>query len=72
MPISYKIGLIFMPNVNFDDERLRGIKVDDLHLIGDVHATMFPEATRSSCLGYGAIGHVQKRDKRDSFGERRN
>lgn len=35
--------------VNFDDERLRGIKVDDLHLIGDVHATMFPEAAREKC-----------------------
>ena len=35
--------------INFDDERLRGLKVDDLHLIGEVHAEMFPDAATESC-----------------------
>lgn len=35
--------------INFDDERLRGLKVDDLHLIGEVHAEMFPDAAAEQC-----------------------
>lgn len=35
--------------VNFDDERLRHITVDDLHYIGDVHAAMFPKAAQEKC-----------------------
>lgn len=35
--------------LNFDDERLRNIKVDDLHLIGEIHAKMYPEASRKLC-----------------------
>ena len=35
--------------INFDDERLRGLKVDDLHLIGEVHAEMFPDAATEQC-----------------------
>ena len=35
--------------INFDDERLRGLKVDDLHLIGEVHAEMFPDAASKQC-----------------------
>ena len=35
--------------INFDDERLRGLKVDDLHLIGEVHAEMFPDAATERC-----------------------
>ena len=35
--------------INFDDERLRGLKTDDLHLIGEVHAEMFPDASSKQC-----------------------
>lgn len=36
-------------HVNFDDERLKGLKVEDLHLIGDIHAEKFPAAAREKC-----------------------
>ena len=35
--------------VNFDDERLAGLKVDDLHLLTDIHAEMFPDAAQEKC-----------------------
>jgi predicted AAA+ superfamily ATPase len=43
------IGLERIVQINFDDERLRGFKVDDLRLIGEVHAEMFPDAVTSLC-----------------------
>ena len=36
-------------HVNFDDDRLKGVKLEHLKLIGDVHAEMFPEAARERC-----------------------
>lgn len=36
-------------HVNFDDERLNGLKVEDLRLIGDIHAEKFPAAAREKC-----------------------
>lgn len=36
-------------HVNLDDDRLNGIKLEDLHLIGDVHAEMYPEAANQKC-----------------------
>ena len=33
-------------HVNFDDERLAGLKADDLHLLTDIHAEMFPDAAQ--------------------------
>lgn len=35
--------------VNFDDARLAGITVRDLHHVCDVHAEMFPEAASQQC-----------------------
>lgn len=35
--------------VNFDDERLNKLKLEDLHLVGDVHAELFPSAARQKC-----------------------
>ena len=35
--------------VNFDDERLAGLKADDLHLLADIHAEMFPDAAQEKC-----------------------
>ena len=29
-------------HVNFEDERLSGLTVDDLHLIGEIHAELYP------------------------------
>lgn len=36
-------------HVNFDDERLAGLKADDLHLLADIHAEMFPDAAQEKC-----------------------
>ena len=36
-------------HVNFDDERLAGLKADDLQLLTDIHAEMFPEAVQEKC-----------------------
>ena len=43
------ISLSRIVQINFEDERLRGLKVDDLHLIGDVHAEIFPDAAAEIC-----------------------
>ena len=36
-------------HVNFDDERLAGLKACDLHFLQDIHAEMFPEAAQEKC-----------------------
>ena len=35
--------------INFDDERLRLVTVDDLHFVGEAHATMYPKAAQEKC-----------------------
>lgn len=35
--------------VNFDDDRLRGISADNLKLIGEIHAAMYPDAVKEKC-----------------------
>ena len=35
--------------INFDDERLRLVTVDDLHFIGEAHAAMYPKAAQEKC-----------------------
>ena len=36
-------------HVNFDDERLAGLKASDLHWLVDLHAEMFPDAAKEVC-----------------------
>ena len=36
-------------HVNFDDDRLKGATVDDLRLLGDTHARLFPQAAGEKC-----------------------
>ena len=36
-------------HVNFDDDRLKGLKLEHLRFVGDVHAELFPDAARESC-----------------------
>ena len=36
-------------HINFDDDRLKGMKLEYLRLVGDIHAEMFPEAARQRC-----------------------
>ncbi|MCL4101751.1 MULTISPECIES: ATP-binding protein [unclassified Fibrobacter] len=35
--------------INFDDERLRGVSANDLKLVGEIHAAMYPEAAKEKC-----------------------
>lgn len=36
-------------HVNFDDDRLKGLKLEHLRLVGEVHAEMFPNAAKEKC-----------------------
>ena len=36
-------------HVNLDDDRLKGIRLEDLRLIGDIHAEMYPDAAKEKC-----------------------
>ena len=36
-------------HVNFDDDRLKGVKLEHLRLIGDIHAQMYPDAAKEIC-----------------------
>lgn len=36
-------------HVNFDDDRLKRVRLEDLRLIGDVHAEIYPDAARQKC-----------------------
>lgn len=36
-------------HVNFDDDRLKGLKMEHLRLVGDIHAEMFPDAAKEQC-----------------------
>ena len=36
-------------HVNFDDDRLKGLKLEHLRLVGDLHAEMFPDAAKERC-----------------------
>ena len=35
--------------VNFDDDRLKGLRLEDLRLVGDVHAELYPSAAKEEC-----------------------
>jgi len=39
---EFGIPLERIVHVNFDDDRLKGFKLEHLRLVGDVHAEMFP------------------------------
>ena len=36
-------------HVNFDDDRLKGVRLEHLRLVGEVHAEMFPDAAKERC-----------------------
>ena len=35
-------------HVSFDDDRLKGLKLEHLRLVGDIHAEMFPRVAKKS------------------------
>lgn len=47
MEDGVKLGRIV--HLNFEDERLKHMKVDDLHLINEVHAELHPEYAKQKC-----------------------
>ena len=47
MEDGVKLGRIV--HLNFEDERLKHMKVDDLHLINEVHAELHPECAKQKC-----------------------
>jgi uncharacterized protein len=36
-------------HLNFDDDRLKSLRLEDLHLVGEIHAEMFPDAAKQRC-----------------------
>ena len=36
-------------HINFDDDRLKGLQLEHLRLVGDIHAEMFPDAAKERC-----------------------
>ena len=36
-------------HLNFEDERIKSVSVDELHLIAEAHAELFPEFARAKC-----------------------
>ena len=36
-------------HVNFDDDRLKGFRLEHLRLVGDIHAELYPEAAKELC-----------------------
>ena len=55
-------------HVNFDDERLAGLKAEDLHLLTDVHAEMFPDAAQEKC--YYFLDELQDVEGWEKFARR--
>ncbi len=47
--IDAGIPLERIVHVNFDDDRLKGLKLEHLRLVGDIHAEMFPDAAKERC-----------------------
>lgn len=47
--ISAGIPLQRIVHVNFDDDRLKGMKLEHLRLIGDIHAELYPEDAKEKC-----------------------
>ncbi len=47
--VASGIPLSRIVHVNFDDDRLRGVGLEQLRLIGDIHAEMYPEASNEKC-----------------------
>ena len=47
--VASGVPLSRIVHVNFDDDRLRGVGLEHLRLIGDIHAEMFPEAASEKC-----------------------
>ena len=55
-------------HVNFEDERLRRLTVDDLHLIGEIHAELYPEYADDTCWYF--LDELQRVDGWEAYARR--
>ena len=55
-------------HVNFEDERLRRLTVDDLHLIGEIHAELYPEYADETCWYF--LDELQRVDGWEAYARR--
>ena len=55
-------------HVNFEDERLRRLTVDDLHLIGEIHAELYPEYADETCWYF--LDQLQRVDGWEAYARR--
>ena len=55
-------------HVNFDDDRLKGMKLEHLRLIGDVHAELYPESAREKCWYF--LDELQDVDEWERYARR--
>ena len=47
-------------HVNFDDDRLKGLKLEHLRLVGDIHAEMFPDAAKERCWYFSTSSRTSR------------
>ena len=62
------ISLGRIVHVNFEDERLRRLTVDDLHLIGEIHAELYPEYADETCWYF--LDELQRVDGWEAYARR--
>ena len=55
-------------HVNFDDDRLKGMKLEHLRLIGDVHAELYPESACEKCWYF--LDELQDVDEWERYARR--
>lgn len=55
-------------HVNFDDDRLKGMKLEHLRLIGDIHAELYPQAAREKCWYF--LDELQDVDEWERYARR--
>ena len=55
-------------HVNFDDDRLKGMKLEHLRLIGDIHAELYPDAAHEKCWYF--LDELQDVDEWERYARR--
>ena len=66
--VASGVPLQRLVHVNFDDDRLKGMKLEHLRLIGDVHAELYPEAAREKCWYF--LDELQDVDEWERYARR--
>ena len=66
--IEQDVDLNRIVHVNFEDERLKHMTVDDLHLINEAHAELHPECARQKCWYF--LDELQRVDGWEAYARR--